>query len=67
MFYSFLYVLDRWTASATSYTLLLIPVATFLVAAWLLDERITMRFLVGSVVVVLGVWLGALSQAREKT
>jgi drug/metabolite transporter (DMT)-like permease len=65
MFYSFLYVLDRWTASATSYTLLLIPVATFLVAAWLLDERITMRFLVGSGVVVFGVWLGALSEARE--
>jgi drug/metabolite transporter (DMT)-like permease len=65
MFYCFLYVLDRWTASATSYSLLLIPVATFVVAAWLLDEQITLRFLLGSVVVVLGVWLGALSQDRE--
>ena len=65
MFYSFLYVLNRWTASATSYSMLLIPVSTFLVAAWLLDEPITLRFLVGSVVVVFGVWLGAISQVRE--
>jgi drug/metabolite transporter (DMT)-like permease len=67
MFYSFLYVLDRWTASATSYTLLLIPVATFVVAAWLLDEQITLRFLAGSLVVVFGVWLGAISQVKEGT
>lgn len=67
MFYSFLYVLDRWTASATSYSLLLIPVATFVVAAWLLDEQITLRFLAGSLVVVFGVWLGAIFQEKDTT
>lgn len=65
MFYSFVYVLNRWTASATSYSMLLIPVATFLVAAWLLDEQITLRFLAGSVLVGFGVWLGAISQAKQ--
>ena len=64
MFYSFLYVLDRWTASATSYSTLLIPVATIIVAAWLLDEQVTLRFLFGSVIVVIGVWLRAISQPK---
>jgi drug/metabolite transporter (DMT)-like permease len=62
MFYALLYVLDRWTASATSYALLLVPIATFILAAWLLDEQITPRFLMGSLVVAVGVWLGAFSQ-----
>jgi drug/metabolite transporter (DMT)-like permease len=65
MFYALLYVLNRWTASATSYALLLVPVATFVIAAWLLDEQISSRFLLGSLVVVIGVWLGALSQAKS--
>jgi drug/metabolite transporter (DMT)-like permease len=64
MFYALLYVLDRWTASATSYALLLVPIVTFVIAAWLLDEQISSRFLLGSAVVVIGVWLGALSQNK---
>ena len=62
MFYLFLYVLQRWTASATSYALLLIPLATITIAAWLLNEQVTSRFLIGSAVVLVGVWLGAISQ-----
>ncbi len=65
MFYSFLYVLNRWTASATSYSTLLIPVATIVVAAWLLDEQVTLRFLGGSFIVVIGVWLGAIAQSQK--
>jgi drug/metabolite transporter (DMT)-like permease len=65
MFYLFLYVLDRWTASATSYILLLVPVATIIIAAWLLDERVSLRFLAGSAVVLVGVWFGAISQAKK--
>jgi len=65
MFYLFLYVLDRWTASATSYVFLLVPVATIVIAAWLLDERVSLRFLVGSVVVVVGVWVGAISLRKK--
>ena len=65
MFYLFLYVLDRWTASATSYSLLLIPVATIVIAAWLLDEQVSARFLVGGVIVLVGVWFGAISQHKS--
>jgi drug/metabolite transporter (DMT)-like permease len=65
MFYMFLVVLNRWTASATSYILLLIPVATIIIAAWLLDEQVSTQFLIGSVIVVAGVWLGAISQPKS--
>ena len=65
MFYLFIYVLQRWTASATSYALLLVPLATIVVASWLLDEQVTSRFLIGSFVVLVGVWLGAISQVRK--
>ena len=44
LFYLFLYVLERWTASATSYSFLLFPVATIIIAAWLAGEEITGRF-----------------------
>lgn len=65
MFYLFLYVLQRWTASATSYALLLVPLATIVIASWLLDEQVTTRFLVGSAIVLVGVWLGAISQVKS--
>jgi drug/metabolite transporter (DMT)-like permease len=65
MFYLFLYVLQRWTASATSYALLLVPIATIIIAAWLLDEQVSSRFLVGSAIVLVGVWFGAISQLKK--
>jgi drug/metabolite transporter (DMT)-like permease len=65
MFYCFLYVLQRWTASATSYILLLLPIATIIIASFLLDEQITLRFILGSAVVLVGVWFGALSQMAD--
>lgn len=65
MFYLFLYVLQRWTASATSYVLLLVPLATIVVASLLLDEQVTPRFLLGSAIVLAGVWLGAISQSNS--
>ena len=64
LFYLYLYVLERWTASATAYTFLLFPIVTILVAAWLLDEVITIRFLFGSLIVLVGVWMGAIAQPK---
>lgn len=64
LFHLYLYVLERWTASATSYAFLLFPIVTILVAAWLLDEVITIRFLFGSLIVLVGVWLGAIARPK---
>jgi drug/metabolite transporter (DMT)-like permease len=61
MFYLYLTVLSRWTASATSYSFLLIPVASVVVAAWVLGEAITASFLAGAALVLAGVWFGVIS------
>lgn len=61
LFYLYLFVLGRWTASATSYSFLLFPVATVVIAGWLAGEVVTPSFLIGGAVVLAGVWLGAIS------
>jgi drug/metabolite transporter (DMT)-like permease len=60
VFWLYVFVLRGWTASAASYQLVLIPLVTVPVSAWLQDEPITGSFLVGSVFVLLGVYIGAL-------
>jgi drug/metabolite transporter (DMT)-like permease len=64
VFYLALFILSRWTASATSYAFLMFPISTVIIAAWLLDEPITISFLFGAVLVALGVWIGALSNPK---
>jgi len=64
-FYLYVYVLSRWTASATSYSFLLVPVATVVIAALLLGEAITAPFLVGAALVLAGVWVGAIQAPAE--
>lgn len=65
VFSLYLYVLSRWTASATSYSFLLIPVATVAIAAWLLGEVVTTSFVIGAVLVLAGVWVGAIQSAPK--
>lgn len=64
----YVFVLNRWTASAVSYEGVLIPIVAILLAAWLQDERITWTFGVGAVLVLIGVYVGALRQeaARDR-
>lgn len=56
-----LYVLTRWTASATSYSLVLMPIVTVLFASWLTDEKVTVALLTGGLFVLCGVYVGALA------
>jgi drug/metabolite transporter (DMT)-like permease len=65
VFYLYLHVLSRWTASAASYAFLLIPVSTVVIAAWLAGEVITTSFLIGAVLVLVGVWVGAIHRELE--
>jgi drug/metabolite transporter (DMT)-like permease len=66
LFYLYLYVLSRWTASAAAYSFLLFPISTFIIAAWLMDESITPAFLLGGALVLVGVWLGAVSGQKRR-
>lgn len=65
VFSLYLFVLKTWTASATSYEFVLIPFVTVGLGVWLLDERVTPVFAVGAVLVLVGVYLGALSGKKE--
>lgn len=57
----YMYVLTHWTASGTSYSYVLAPVTTIILAAGLAGEKITLVFLLGGVFALLGVWVGVLS------
>jgi len=59
-----LFVLKRWTASATSYALVLLPFITILVSSLIGEETLTPAFLVGGAVILLGVYIGALHKPK---
>lgn len=54
-----LFIIGRWTATGYSYAGLLKPLAGVALAAVILGEPIRLPFVVGALVVLLGVWLGA--------
>jgi drug/metabolite transporter (DMT)-like permease len=59
-----LFVVRRWTATGASYQTVLSPPVTILLSAWLLGEPLSMRLLLGTAVVLFGVYVGALSHPR---
>lgn len=59
MFTLYLFTLERWTASAASYSTLLTPLVTVSLAAILTHEQVSPSFLVGGAVVLVGVYIGA--------
>jgi drug/metabolite transporter (DMT)-like permease len=62
----FLYVIERWTASATSYALLLMPLVAVVASAALTGEPITAGLVGGGVLVVAGVYLGAFAPSISR-
>ena len=66
LFLCILYVVQRWTASATAYTFVSMPVVAVLAGAALLDEPITAAVVAGGAIVVAGVYVGALSRTRGR-
>ena len=60
MFYLFVWILSRWSASATSYVIMLFPIVATIAGALLAGEKITLTFILGGSLVLIGVWIGAL-------
>jgi drug/metabolite transporter (DMT)-like permease len=60
VFWLYVIVLRRWTASAASYQMVLIPLVTVGLSVLLQGEQVTWLFAVGSLCVLAGVYLGAL-------
>lgn len=61
LFGLFLYVLRRWTASATAYATVLMPVVTALLGFVLLGQSFTWGMALAAGLILAGVYLGALS------
>lgn len=59
VFTLFLFVIERWTASATSYSFLLMPLVSVVAAAAILGEPITLALIAGGALVLVGVYVGA--------
>ena len=53
-------VLRYWAASRAAYGFVLIPFVTVVLSAWLDDERITASLAIGGLLVLAGVYVGAL-------
>ncbi len=66
VFWLFIFVVRRWTASAVSFEFLLIPLATIPFSAVLTGEVVTPLMLVGGAVVLLGVYIGAFAPALRR-
>jgi drug/metabolite transporter (DMT)-like permease len=61
LFWLFLFVLHRWTATATSYATALLPVSAMLAGSLIQGDKVTLNGVVGGLIVIAAVWIGALS------
>jgi drug/metabolite transporter (DMT)-like permease len=61
VFWLYVFVLRRWSASAASFEFLLIPLATIPFSAVLTHEVITPIMLLGGAIILVGVYFGALA------
>jgi drug/metabolite transporter (DMT)-like permease len=66
VFLLFVHVVQRWTASTASYVMLLMPLATVVVASVVSGAAITPPFLAGGALVGAGVYIGALRTRRVR-
>jgi drug/metabolite transporter (DMT)-like permease len=64
-FISITFVVLRWTPSAAAYQVVLSPVVTVLLATLLADEVFGPGFLLGAVVVGIGVYVGAMARTAR--
>jgi drug/metabolite transporter (DMT)-like permease len=66
MFGSYVYALGRWTASAVSYSTLLVPMVTLPVAVMVAGETITPGLIMGGAIILAGVYLGAFARRPQR-
>jgi drug/metabolite transporter (DMT)-like permease len=66
LFELYVVVVQRWSASAAAYQLVLFPLVSIPLSALLLDEPISLSLLLGAPLVLLGVYVGALAPDRHR-
>lgn len=65
VFILWVYVLRRWRASRAAYSFVLLPPITLIFSTWILDEKVGIELLLGGLLVLAGVYIGALRPQRE--
>jgi drug/metabolite transporter (DMT)-like permease len=65
VFVLYLVVLRYWAASRAAYAFVLIPFVTVVLSAWLDDEPLRAGLLLGGLLVLAGVYVGALRPTRR--
>ncbi|WP_018353004.1 DMT family transporter [Longispora albida] len=66
VFVLYLVVLQRWAASRAAYVVVIAPIFAIALSAWLDDEPVTSSLVIGGLLVLAGVYTGALRPARDK-
>jgi drug/metabolite transporter (DMT)-like permease len=64
VFALYLVVLRYWAASRAAYTFVLVPVVTIVLSAWLDNEKVGFGLVLGGLLVVVGVYVGALRTSQ---
>ena len=64
LFALYLYVVARWTASATNYAVTLMPIVAVTTGVLFADEELTMGLILGALLVIAAVYIGALLPGR---
>jgi drug/metabolite transporter (DMT)-like permease len=64
LFQLFLYVVRRWSASATIYALTGMPVVAVILGALMLGQPVTLEVVAGGALVIAAVYVGAISRVR---
>jgi drug/metabolite transporter (DMT)-like permease len=67
VFLLYITVIRRWGASRAAYSFVLIPVVTVVLSAWLDDEPIGWSLVLGGLLVLVGVYVGALRAPATET
>jgi drug/metabolite transporter (DMT)-like permease len=65
VFVLYLFVVRRWSASRAAYDFVVIPLVTIVLSAWIDDEPIGAGLIVGGLLVLAGVYVGALRPAAS--
>lgn len=66
VFMLYVFVLRHWAASRAAYMFVLVPFVTVVLSAWLDDEPVGVGLLFGGLLVVAGVYVGALRAPAER-
>jgi drug/metabolite transporter (DMT)-like permease len=66
LFIGVVFIVLRWTASASAYVTVLFPIVTVAVGAVLAAELVSLQFVAGAVLVMIGTYVGAFVKAGSR-